>query len=76
MIHPPRNPARPVRECATCVNVALGGGPARCLWSPVVSGAAPWPAMVRRTEENRGLRGVCGPLGRLWKEKEASCASQ
>ena len=71
------DPPRPVRECATCVSASLGGGPALCLWSPpVVSGAQPWPAMARRVEENRDLRGVCGPLGRLWKEKEAPNAGQ
>ena len=65
------DPPRPARECATCGNFAAGPGPEICLWSPpVISGAQLWPAMARRTEESRGLRGVCGPLGRLWKGKD------
>lgn len=63
----------PPRECATCGNVAAGTGPALCLWSPpVVSGAQPWPAMARRIEESRGLRGVCGPSGHMWRPNNQS----
>lgn len=59
---------RPARECATCGNVAAGVGATLCLWSPpVVNGGAAWPAIARRIEENRDLRGVCGPSGHMWR---------
>jgi len=58
MFAPP--PTRPVHECITCKWSSVGYGAMLC-----VNGL-----MARKTEVNRDLRGICGPLGRLWQAKE------
>jgi len=60
---------RPSRPCDTCVHVEHDPVALLCLWSPpVVDGAQPWPAMARKCEENRCTRGLCGPLGHMWRK--------
>ena len=63
---------RSVRECAGCCFLEAGAGPALCTWHPHIADGHDWPAMVRRVEENRAPRGLCGVIGRMWKEKHGS----